>query len=151
MKTKLISFTVFILMVTCCTKRDLADIEYFTFGTAYGECSGNCAIFFMIKDNNLYPDDFDYYSGTLSFKNEPLSDEKYNLAKRLVDDFPDYLLKNVDKTFGCPDCADQGGIHIEIKNNGKISSWHIDTSVANQPLEIREYVQNLVSIIESLQ
>jgi len=92
-----------------------------------------------------------YFNSGLKFLNEPLSEEKYNLALKLIEDFPDYLKNNPNKTFGCPDCADQGGIHFEIKNNERIEFWHIDTDVNKQPAEIKEYIQEMLLIINQLQ
>lgn len=134
-----------------CSKEKSSDPDYFAFGIAHGECLGNCAKFFQIKDNKLYADDMDYYSNSdLKFLKEPLSEEKYNTAKKLIEDFPDYLKNNPDKTFGCPDCADQGGIHIEIKNYDIIEYWHIDTDFNNQPAEIKGYIQEMILILEQL-
>ena len=151
MKIKIIPPIVLLLFLSSCTKETLDNPDYFAFGNAFGMCQGNCANFFLIKDNSIYPDEMDYYSGTsLKFKSEVLPDEKYNLAKELIENFPDYLLKNPDKTFGCPDCADQGGIHIEIKEKGKIKRWHFDTVISNLPSGIQEYVQQILNVIEEL-
>lgn len=93
----------------------------------------------------------DYYSPDLKFQKTPLPIDKYNSAKKLIDDFPEYLRGNPNKTFGCPDCADQGGIHIEIKTNDRIEYWHIDMDVENQPEVIRDYLQEMLLIIYQLQ
>jgi len=152
MKMKLLLIAITISLFSFCSKEKSLDFDYFVFGTAHGECLGNCARFFQIKDNKLYADDMNYYSNSdLKFLNEPLPAEKYNLAKKLTEDFPDYLKNNPNRTFGCPDCADQGGIHFEIKNNDRIEYWHIDTDVDNQPAEIKEYIQEMLLILEQLQ
>ncbi len=138
-----------ILMLSC-EKEKFDDLEYFAFGNAYGFCLGNCANFFMIRDNNVYPDEMDRYGDPLIFKSVALPVEKFNLAKKLIDDFPSYLTDNPDKTFGCPDCADQGGIHIEIKENGQIKKWHFDTNISNLPARIQDYVKEVSDVIEKL-
>lgn len=151
MKTIIVPFVLILIFSSSCTKEDLNDIDYFSFGSAQGFCQGNCADFFMIKDGAVYPDDIDYYSGSsLKFKSEPLPAEKYKLAKKLIDDFPSYLIKNPDSTFGCPDCADQGGIHIEIMEKGQIKRWHFDTVISSLPAGIREYVQEVSEVIGEL-
>ena len=147
MKRNLFWLCLFIFIYTSCDKEDLSDIDYFVFGTAYGECINNCATFFMIKNEKIYADDMNFYTGIMIFQNVPLPHNKYLQAKKLVDEFPPYLLNNPDKTFGCPDCADQGGIHIEIKKNGSVKSWHIDSVVANQPEQIRSYISELLTTI----
>lgn len=151
MKIKLFTLILMISLLSFCKKDDTPVPEYFAFGTAYGFCAGNCANFFMIRDENLYPDEMDYYFGSdMKFRSDPLSKDKYGLAKKLVDDFPQFLKKNPNKTFGCPDCADQGGIHIERKVNGEVQVWHIDTNVNSQPAEIRDYMQEMTGIIQQL-
>jgi len=151
MKIKIVTFIVILILSSSCTKDNLDNIDSFSFGSAYGFCQGNCANFFIIKDGDIYPDDMDYYPGSsLKFKSEALPNEKYNLAKKLIDGFPEYLIENPNKTFGCPDCADQGGIHIEIEEKGQIKRWHFDTTISNLPTEIREYVQEISNVIEEL-
>lgn len=109
MKTKISAIIATLLILFSCTKDNLDNLDYFAFGNAYGMCQENCTTFFLIKDKNLYPDDMDYYLGTsLKFKSDVLPKEKYDLARGLIENFPDYLIKKPNKTFGCPDCVDQG-------------------------------------------
>lgn len=151
LKIKIVPLISLLLLLSSCTKDNLDNLDYFAFGNAYGMCQGNCANFFLVKGESVFPDEMDYYSGTsLKFKSEVLPKEKYNLAKALIEDFPDYLIKNPNKTFGCPDCADQGGIHIEIKEKGQIIRWHFDTTISNIPVEIQEYIQEISDVIEEL-
>jgi hypothetical protein len=146
-----ISIVIISLLACSCEKdNQLSGNDYFIFGTAHGECIGNCAIFYKITEDKLYIDDMDYLAEFV-FLPEPLSYEKYLLTIGLVEDMPEYLSENPDETFGCPDCADQGGIHIEYRKNGVTHFWHIDTDVSQQPIEIREYVVELLSVMESLQ
>ena len=141
---------IFMMLLLSCEKDNLEDLEYFAFGDAYGFCNGNCANFFMIRDNNVYPDDMDRYDDPMIFKSVALPAEKYYLAKKLINNFPSYLIDNPDKTFGCPDCADQGGIHIEIKENGQIKKWHFDTNISNLPSRIQDYVKEVSDVINQL-
>ena len=150
MKTKIVLIIALLIFSISCTKDNLDDLDYFSFGNAYGFCLGNCTNFYIIKDQNIYPDDMDYYLEPMKFKSEALPVEKYNLAKKLIDNFPPYLIANPGKTFGCPDCADQGGIHIEIKENGQIMRWHFDTTISNLPTKIQDYVKEISEVIEQL-
>ena len=147
---KMSPMIVLLVFLFSCEKENHDNLEYFSFGIAHGFCLENCADFFIIKDNNVYPDDMDRYLEPLKFKSEPLSIDKYYLARVLIDKFPSYLISNPDKTFGCPDCADQGGIHIEIKENGQIKRWHFDTTISNLPAIIQEYVEDVSDVIEKL-
>jgi hypothetical protein len=151
MRIKIVPLMVLLLFLSFCTKDKLENLDYFAFGNARGFCQGNCANFFLIKASYIYPDDLDYYLGSsLKFKSDRLPVEKYNLAKKLIDNFPPYLIDNPDKTFGCPDCVDQGGIHIEIKEKGLIKRWHFDTIISNLPIEIKDYVQEIAVVLEQL-
>ncbi len=151
MKIKFLIIIFVFIFLSSCSKEDLGNIDYFAFGDAYGFCQGDCANFFMMKDSRLYPDNVASYNGTsLEFSGEALSVEKYDIAKKLIDNFPKYLIDNPDKTFGCPDCADQGGIHIEIQENGKITKWHFDTNIASLPAQIQDYVQEIKTVLVQL-
>jgi hypothetical protein len=150
MKKKIVPIVALLLLLCSCTKDNLDNLDYFSFGNAYGFCQGNCTNFFIIQDDSIYPDDMDLYVEPMKFKSEALSIEKYNLARKLIDNFPSYLIANPNKTFGCPDCADQGGIHIEIKENGEIMRWHFDTVISKLPSKIQDYVKEISDVIEQL-
>jgi hypothetical protein len=148
-----------ILLVSCiafaglsCKKEKAGVVDYLSFGTAYGECVGNCATFFKLEGDKIYPDNTTRYSreGPVVFNTTALSNDKYLLAKELVDNFPPYLLTTAGQTFGCPDCADQGGIHIELKAKGETKFWHIDTDITKQPVEIRPYIEKMRTILGQL-
>ena len=151
MKIKLTLLFGLILLLTFCKKDDLLKDNYFVFGVAYGECNTDCATFYLIENNKIYPDNMNsYYNYPLKFKNDQLTLSNYNLAKKLIDDFPKYLTDNPNKTFGCPDCHDQGGIHINIKENGENKIWHIDPEISKLPLELQNYVQEIQDILSQL-
>ena len=150
-KIFLISFTI---VAGLCCKKDKEDgaVDFLSFGTAYDECIGNCANFFKLAGDKIYPDNTTRYSGegSVIFKTTALSNDKYLLAKELIDNFPAYLLTTSGQTFGCPDCADQGGIHIELKTKGETKFWHIDIDVTKQPVEIRSYIERMRTILGQL-
>jgi len=132
-------------------KFDPSSVDHFSFGTSYGMCLGDCAKFFAIANRQLFPDTLsNYYTGTVGFSSTPLPDAQYQLAKELLDNFPVYLINHPDTTFGCPDCADQGAIHLQIKENNVVKTWHVDTHVSNQPVEIRNYIARLRAILDQL-
>lgn len=143
-------FTLFILAFNSCKKDPNVNPDYFAFGDAHGHCISNCARFFKISNKAIFPDDMERLQGSLKFQTKPLDNSKYEMAKVLEEHFPDFLQKNANQTFGCPDCADQGGYHIEIRQNNVTRFWHIDTNVNEQPAEIRSYIQELQSVISSL-
>jgi uncharacterized protein YlaI len=152
MKINLLSTSMaFLFLLFGCTRDDLDNIDYFVFGDAHGFCQGDCASFYMMKDGRIYPDNVAYYNGTSpEFHEESLPGEKYVLAEKLIDDFPKYLINNPGRTFGCPDCADQGGIHIELMEDGRIKKWHFDTNTASLPSQVRDYVEEVKMVLSEL-
>lgn len=133
-----------------CKKDPRVNQDYFAFGDAHGHCITDCARFFKISNHAIFADDLDRFQGSLSFQSKPLENSKYELAKVLEEHFPDFLENNPNQTFGCPDCVDQGGYHIEIRQNNVTRFWHIDTNVNEQPAEIRNFVQELESVLSTL-
>lgn len=153
MKMFLLLFLVPLLSFTCNKEKEAAlpEIETISFGKAYCYCITNCVKSFLIQDKQLFADNMDKCNDPKQYQTVPLPNDKYLLAKPLIDNFPAYLQNNPNKTIGCPDCLDQGGINIEIKEiNGTVKFWHIDTNTANQPVQIREYIQQLASVLDQL-
>lgn len=134
-----------------CEKNELNPEVTLVFGEAYGFCAGDCAHFFEIKNNSLYKDNIESYGVNFpTFDATPLSASDYEIAYELIVKFPQYLLDNTNQTFGCPDCVDQGGIHIFYNLGEQQYSWHIDTFVDNQPIEIRDYLKQLRDVVAVL-
>lgn len=124
----------------------------FVFGEAYGFCAGDCAHFYKLKNNQLFKDKIERFNGTVpDFDPNKLSDDKWEVAKSLISELPDYLLNNPDTTLGCPDCADQGGVYLFYQNENKSLYWNIDTAADRQPPEIRNYILKVRSIIDQLE
>ena len=152
-KILLVSFITLVAFTCNKNKLNSKSVEYISFGSAHGHCIGDCSKFFKIENEKLFPDNISRYSGegTVTFQSNPLDNSKYLLAKELVEKFPPYFLSHTNQTFGCPDCADQGGYHIEIKiKNKPLSYWHIDTNASNQPEEIKEFIKKLQELLSQL-
>ncbi len=148
MKYFLLSLLI-VLGTTGC-KKDVQTSDYFAFGTAANFCLDDCAHFYKLAGERLYPDEMTKYTGKMKFSDTPLPDDKFQLAQPLEATFPGYLESRPDTTFGCPDCHDQGGYHIERRKNGRTEAWHFDTDVNQQPEEVRPYLQEMASILSKL-
>lgn len=140
------------LFINC--KKSSSHIDgnhQFVFGITYGYCMGDCAHFYALDSGKLYADDVPgQYTGTLAFKTEALPNDKYLLAKQLVDSFPAFLLNNKDTTYGCPDCSDGGAVHIWCNVNGKVRYWNIDNMNERNPAEIQTYILKLQNVMHKL-
>lgn len=137
-----ILFIISTILIASCTKEkitklDLKDGDYFIFGSYAGECYGDCAHFYVLKNNSIYADEiYSFYIDSLKFSSSALPSDKYTISAPLLSNFPTYLTNHKNETFGCPDCTDGGAIYIELKQNGIISHWNIDNFTNNQPTEI---------------
>ena len=122
---KKIILTALVLVVLTSCRKAIIYGDYFIFGVSYSECEGNCVNYFMIKKEQLYPDNMTNFGEKLKFKNRKLSEDKYKVAKQLVEKFPEFLKNSSSATFGCPDCRDQGAYYIQLKENSKIKKRNI--------------------------
>ena len=151
MKVSVVYASMLILLFGSCEKQNLKDPVTLIFGEAYGFCAGDCAHFFEINGNNLYKDNIEnYYGDKLTFDDTSMPAADYALAKDLLTNFPQYLLDHTNQTIGCPDCTDQGGIHIFYRTGLVEYFWHIDTFVDNQPVEIRDYLKQMRDVTAAL-
>lgn len=143
-----------IIFQSSCEKFDgeLCCDDYLIFGTYYSECPGNCATLYKIEGGQLFEDDIDYFweSEEILFKETALDDSKYEIAKSLVETFPNELLKSDKRVYGCPDCLDQGGIFLELKNGKKVDTWNIDPLDNGQNQAIIDYKTKVWEVMQEL-
>jgi len=125
--------------------------DYISFGRAYGECGGDCAHFYLFKDFALYADDMSQYNGTASFSTTPLASEQLTKALSAVTALPRNATYG-DTTFGCPDCHDQGGLHVSfrIKAGDPMTTWHADTDSTKQPAALRPFFRKVTEVLNQL-
>ena len=142
----IITFTVIWFYVGCSSDQEMMSSDTLIFGQFYGACSGSdCVQTFKIENNQLFEDSIDDY-GQNNFDFAPRDQSDYDLVSDLVGLVPSQLLDESSQTFGCPDCADQGGLYIQIVS--------IDSEVIN--LEFRmdldknnvpEYLHSFIDIL----
>jgi hypothetical protein len=122
--------------------------DYLIFGHFYGECLGEtCVETFKLTDTQLFEDTIDDYSGQNLVFIE-LGNDKFELANDLFDYFPAELLNESDTVFGCPDCADGGGLFIQYSINENPQSWRIDQEKNNVPSYLHDFMDEVNERIE---
>ena len=146
---KLILSLIIVTIFTTCRKSAFID-DHFIFGQYYNYCNSNCVNYFMIKKDRLYIDDMTHPSKRLKFKNQTLTQDKFNLAKQLVDILPENLKNSPSQSFGCPDCGDEGAYYIEIKKNRTSKKFHIEMDTAKLPKELKNYIPEMEKVISQL-
>ena len=121
----------------------LNERNFLIFGHFYGECYGEaCVETFKLTDKNLLEDTIDDYSGAdLNF--EELDNQKFDQVKNLVDFLPNQMLNDNTNVFGCPDCADGGGLFIKYYKNGEVKSWRIDQIKSNVPDYLHKFIDKV--------
>ncbi len=130
-----------------CNKDDnnitVNEQNFLIFGHFYGECLGEaCVETYKLTDKKLFEDTVDDYSGqNLGFTE--LENEKFEQVNDLVDFFPDQLLNESETIFGCPDCADGGGLFIQYSDNGNLKSWRIDQVKDNVPGYLHSFIDKV--------
>ena len=140
-------FLIVIGAFTSCNKDNdnitINEQSFLIFGHFYGECFGEgCVETYKLTDVKLYEDIVDDYSGqNLDFVE--LDNEQFELVNDLTDFFPTQLLNESDTIFGCPDCADGGGLFIQYSDNGVLKSWRIDQVQNNVPTYLHDFIDQV--------
>lgn len=125
--------------------------DYLIFGHFYNFCLGDdCIEIFKLTEEGLFEDISDSYLAN-QFEFVPLDAEKSKVARGLRQALPAPLLQSPEASFGCPDCADQGGLYIEISSNGERQSWRIDQDKRMVPGYLHSFMDQVNQTISALQ
>ncbi|WP_265955634.1 hypothetical protein [Galbibacter sp. EGI 63066] len=148
---KLIGLLLLIGAFISCNNDDDAtsyEANYLIFGHFYGMCAGeSCVETFKLTDDKLFEDTKDDYTKK-EFSFAEQSDSKFEQVKDLPSFIPNQLLNEKDSVFGCPDCADAGGLFIRYLENGNVKSWRIDQVKANVPEYLHSFMDKVNEKIE---
>ena len=143
---KLVFLGLILISVISCSSDDgieLNETNFLVFGHFYGECGGEgCIETFKLTGTSLFEDTNDNYVG-IDFNFIELTNDKFEAVKDLVDFFPNELLSSSETTFGCPDCADGGGLFIQYSKNGITRNWTIDQSKSNVPNFLHNFMDKV--------
>ena len=124
-----------------------SSFEHLLFGHFYGECLGDeCIELFRLETEKLFEDDLDQYphrDKAYQGNYVELSTEKFNQVKDLKDHFTLALLAEDRIIFGCPDCADQGGLYLEYGVEGQSAFWILDNNQAEIPNYLHGFVDKV--------
>lgn len=135
------------LMILSCQSSDdefiFENRDYLIFGHFYGMCVGEgCVQTFKLTENSLYKDAKSDYFGS-DFEFYQLDQKLFDKVKDLKNTFPKQLLSEKDEVIGCPDCADGGGLFIQLLRNEQLYTWRIDQDKANLPGYLHNFVDKV--------
>lgn len=141
------------LLFSCKTPPTPATaVEYFIYGEFHCHCiAPQCAKLYKYTPGSVLTgkgahcemDDFTYEGESL-----PATD--IAKAEALLAAVPAELYSSEETTFGCPDCADQGGYYISVKKDGEVKTWRIDTQDQSLPAFLLPFHQKLIETFEQL-
>ncbi len=159
MKNKIAFLLLFTLtqMAFSCEKDELqADaVDYFIFGEFHCFCNpdaGACASLYKYTPGSLIKGEGEACNlEEFTYETPSMDAADVAEAAALLEDVPDELYASKETTFGCPDCADQGGYYVSIKQKGKVKTWRIDTRTDDLPKFLVPFQQKLAAIINGLQ
>lgn len=144
MKSVLIFVLATFLFMACNSDDDTVQTgDYLIFGHYYGMCGGEeCVEIFKLTDSKLFEDTNDNYTlDNLNFRE--LDQAIFDQVKDLKNAIPQQLLTDETTVFGCPDCADGGGLYIQLSDNGKLSTWNIDQIKENVPEYLHDFMDEV--------
>lgn len=129
----------------------LNQTDYLIFGHYYGFCQGeDCVVTYKLTSNKLYEDTKDPYGGSGPFNFVLQPGDQFDIAKHLRNKLPARLLQEKDQTFGCPDCADQGGLFIQVSIRGSVQTWRLDQNERNVPGYLHDFMESVNDTIWEL-
>ncbi|MGJ7030296.1 hypothetical protein [Niabella hirudinis] len=123
--------------------------DAFEFGTFYSMCVGNeCYTTYSIRGSKLYKTTSG--PGVKHATTVELGNKQYQAALELKTRFPDTLLADPNKNYGCPDCADGGGTFVRIIKNGDTLHWNYDNTIQNDLDPVYAYFRSIWPLMTEL-
>lgn len=147
--------TLYLVLTLCiflsCEKQPFNSTEdYLVFGHFFGECMGeSCVLTYKLTSTALYQDTIlDYSCTNNSFVQ--MSEQDFNQVSGLLESFPTNLLDESEDVLGCPDCLDQGGLHIEYSGSMGEGVWRIDQIQSAVPEYLHSFMDEVNASINIL-
>lgn len=141
----ILSLTIFFSACKQDVPIDLQDEDYLIFGHVFGECVGEeCIEIFKLTESQLFEDIVE----ATPAENRPydfveLDNELFEKVSDLPAFFPSQLRDSSSMTFGCPDCLHQGGLYIELSEDGEVKRWEIDNAISQTPAFLHEFSEKV--------
>ena len=130
------------------------SIDELIFGRFYGMCAGeSCVEIYLVNETQLLEDTTDniLFQGVFeSGQFVIMGQEEHQIAMELLREVPIKLTQQNNEVYGCPDCADQGGLHLRIKQNGVDRNFRFDLQNSENPEYLRSYLRKVNEVVNQL-
>ena len=83
-------------------------------------------------------------------ENHPIEQSVIDDLNSSIADLPQFLKDSEETSFGCPDCANQGGIYLSLVQDGEIRTWVFDPDIEPNPEEIQDWLQQFWESLQKL-
>lgn len=132
------------------------SVSYFIFGSYHCKCNhtlSSCASLYKYTPASLVAGDGAFCRvEEFTYEGPSLPAEEIALGAALINEIPDELYLSEETRFGCPDCSDQGGYYVSIKEEGMpAKTWHIDTQTHSLPAFLLPFQQKIRETVDVLQ
>ena len=142
----------FSLILFSCEKEEFVHPDYIVFGAIQGDCADGCRFVYYLDDTKLSEDETVKYFATqnLAIFTTTLSNDKFLLAKDLINKVPTALTKTNRTIFIDLNASSPNLWYAEIKLNGRIFTWTFDNSPSSTPSYLKQFADEVINVSSSI-
>lgn len=135
-----------------CKKDEFVHPDYVVFGAIQGDCPDGCRFVYYLDDSKLTEDKtVKYFStGNLAIFTTTLTNDKFLLAKELIDKVPAALTKTNRNIFIDLNASSPNLWYAEIRLNGRVFTWTFDNSPSGTPAYLKPFADEVIKISNSI-
>lgn len=149
---RILAYFIILMTFFSCEKKEEKTVnseKKINYGTSFGFCVGQCNEDIYITENTLiythYGNEFNEDTVEATTCQTKTTNEDWSKLETLIE-VPDFF--KLEKTHGCPDCADGGSEWVEvILTNG--TSHKVTFEYGHAPEEMKNYVTFLRDLSDS--
>ncbi|MFY0592409.1 hypothetical protein [Roseivirga sp.] len=152
---KILSLTLLFCLIalnSCENEGFPSEAENILFGSFAGHCFGNCFNAFQVDSSKVQSHDAEGHFTFDQYEFQPtrtLDKAAFTEARAIVKGIPSELIDSKIESYGCPDCADQGGYFVFFETDGSRQMVIIDTADTNdQSEDIIRFKNNIRDFID---
>ena len=140
------------LFLSSCKKEEFVRPDYIVFGAIQGDCASGCRFVYYLDDTKLTEDETVKYFSTQNLANftTTLSNDKFLLAKDLINKVPVALTKTNRTIFIDLNASNPNLWYAEIKLNGRVFPWTFDNSPSSTPSYLKPFADEVITISNSI-